>query len=70
MRGSRLVNPLCWLDVLDLIGHRVRVNRPVLDANLEAIIQERQRVDHPVLIVPLRIVFAGVRPAALSPVAR
>src|SRR5487761_2254509 len=53
-----------WLDVLDVIGHRVRVHRPVIDGDgLLHIIEEGQRVLHPFLVIAVGEILAGMRAA-------
>src|SRR5690625_1740971 len=58
------------LDVLHFVGQRESVHRTGIERHLALRIHPRQRVFHPVLIIPLWIVFAGMSATAFSTVER
>src|SRR5471032_2327854 len=66
---SASVNPFLRLDVLHFVRQRVGMHRPVVELGLAGLIVEpRQRVLHPVLVVALGKVLARMRAARFLPV--
>src|SRR5258708_27138030 len=60
------IHPRLLRDVLDVVGHGVMVDRAKIDGGLAALIHPRQRVLHPVLVVPGGEIPAGMGSAALG----
>ncbi len=63
-----LIHPRFERDHLDLIGQGIHMNGTVAKAYLALVIDPGQGMLEPVLVIPLWIVFAGMRPAAFSTV--
>src|SRR4051812_48941859 len=55
------IHPRLWLDVLHLVRHRVGVHRAVVDGYaVLGLVEPGKRVLHPVLVVALGEILAGV----------
>ena len=66
---NRLIDPGFRLDVIHLVGQRVGVYRPVVDADLPlGVVGPCQRVLHPLSIIAVGIILAGVGAAAFGAV--
>ena len=59
-----LVHPSLRLDVVDVLGQRIRMHRTVTQANVVLFVHPRQRVLHPGFVVAVREVFLGMRAPA------
>src|SRR5271169_2624693 len=65
------IDPLFRLDIGDVVGQRVGVHRPVVDADLAGFqIEPALRVFHPVLVVAIGEILARMRAAAFGAVDR
>src|SRR5450432_1280822 len=64
------IHPRLRRDVLNVIGHGVVVHRAIIDGGVAAIVDPRQRVLHPVLVIAVRKILARMRAAALAAVRR
>src|SRR5271170_5427654 len=65
------IDPLFRLDIGHVVGHRVGVHRPVVDADFAAgVIEPALRMFHPVLVVAIREILPRVGAAAFGAVAR
>src|SRR4029434_1187430 len=59
-RACNLVRTGLRLDIGDIVRERVSVNRTVIELHIAFFVHPRQRVLHPVLVVPLGILFARI----------
>src|ERR1700733_6496790 len=65
------INPRLGLDIGDVVGERVSVDRPVIDGDLAPRgIKPRQGVFHPVLVVARGEILARMRAAAFGAIDR
>src|SRR6202041_225023 len=63
------IHPRLGLDIGDVVGERVSVDRAIIDRDLAARgIKPRQRVFHPIFVVALGEILAGVRATAFGAV--
>src|ERR1700730_7706749 len=64
MMPALSINPLLRLDVLHFVRQRVGMHRPVIELRLAGlVIEPRQRVLHPILVVAFGKVLARMRAA-------
>src|ERR1700751_1396768 len=62
------IHPRFWLDVADVIAHRIGVHRPVIDRHRMLVgIDPGERMLHPVDVVALRVILTRMRAAAFEP---
>src|SRR5580698_6304520 len=64
------IDPLLGLDVGHVVGQRVGVHRPVIDDDFPGLVEPRQRVLHPIVVVAIREILARMRAAAFGTVDR
>src|ERR1700722_1965242 len=63
------IHPRLWLDVADIVAHRIGVHRPVVDRHrLFSSVDPGERMFHPVDVVALGIILARMRSAAFEAV--